>query len=221
MDQSKKKVFIGFDFSINKPAATLMHDGQYDFFIWPLDMKPEVKEKFEKYGVNVYARGLSHVEVKKMTSSELAYLHTKRSTDLANLITFSLTHYLISLGLLDREIWISSEGLSMASKGNQALNLATYKGVLLSKLYESFEGLHLETYSPITIKSIAGCASKEKRSKKEFMIEAFLDEGIDHPMLRGMRLGEFTKKKNYYDCIDDIVDSYFALKTMLVKTEQN
>jgi hypothetical protein len=33
-----KSIFIGFDFSMNKPAATLLYDKQFHFFIWPAEM---------------------------------------------------------------------------------------------------------------------------------------------------------------------------------------
>ena len=33
-----KSIFIGFDFSMNKPAATILYDKQFHFFIWPADI---------------------------------------------------------------------------------------------------------------------------------------------------------------------------------------
>ena len=31
-------ILIGFDFSINKPAATVLMDGKLKFFIWPIKL---------------------------------------------------------------------------------------------------------------------------------------------------------------------------------------
>ena len=83
-----------------------------------------------------------------------------------NLIVETLDHFLEFIAYVEpgAPIYISSEGLSYGSTGDAALNLATYKGVLLSKLYEHYKGrlYGLYTYSPITLKSIAGCAGKNK-----------------------------------------------------------
>ena len=78
--------------------------------------------------------------------------------------------------LTDYELYVCSEGLSYASKGDATLNLATYKGVLLSKIYEHY-GDHLArlyTYSPITLKATAGCSSKEDRADKTKMIKKYI-----------------------------------------------
>jgi hypothetical protein len=32
-----------------------------------------------------------------------------------------------------------------------------------------------------------------------------------------MQAGKFINKTNYINCVDDIVDSYWVLKTMLIK----
>jgi len=76
----------------------------------------------------------------------------------------------------DTPIYVSSEGLSFGSKGNQTENLATYKGVLLAKMYEHYFGrlYGLYTYSPITLKATAGCAGKNKIKTKTPMIDAFM-----------------------------------------------
>ena len=216
--QIPNQVNIGFDFSINKPAMTIEHKGIYDFFIWPLHMKDSLVEKYKKYDVNVFNRNLPSIDTKKMSSSEIAYEHTRRSTSLANLIVRSIVTYLANRRLSECKLNISSEGLSFGSSGDQALNLATYKGVLLSKLYEAFPIDYLGTYAPITIKKTAGCSSKEKRGDKKCMIESFLmNEKIQHKFQYGLRIGAFTLKVNYAECVDDLIDSYFALKTMKEK----
>jgi len=102
----------------------------------------------------------------KDKNSQIVLEHTIRSTELANLIVETLDHFLEFIAYVEpgAPIYISSEGLSYGSTGDAALNLATYKGVLLSKLYEHYKGrlYGLYTYSPITLKATAGCAGKNK-----------------------------------------------------------
>ena len=101
-----------------------------------------------------------------MENSQIVLIHTIRSTDLANMIIADIDSLIESAELDSPEIYVCSEGLSYDSRGDAGLNLATYKGVLLSKIYEHFgDNLkRLFTYSPITIKATAGCATKEARS---------------------------------------------------------
>ena len=161
-----KKIYIGFDFSMNKPAATLMLDERLYFYFWPLGITNAGIEKYRTANVRVVSRGLDSIEKKDKKNSQLVLIHTIRSTDLANLIVRDLDDFIAAhVGSDDSyELFIATEGLSYSSKGDATLNLATYKGVLLSKLYEHY-GLTLKrlfTYSPMTMKSVAGCAGKNK-----------------------------------------------------------
>lgn len=116
-------------------------------------------------------------------------------------------------------VYISSEGLSYASRGDATLNLATYKGVLLAKIYEHF-GDHLKmllTYSPITLKSTAGCAKKNQIKTKQPMIEAFKNINKNIPFKNKLFDESLKLKTNYYEGVDDLVDSYWALQTMIKK----
>lgn len=217
----ENNIYIGFDFSINKPAATIYHNRKFYFYFWPLDLSEQKQENYRKYGVTVHPRGLKSIDTKKTENSQLVLIHTIRSTDLANIIITDLDKLISELtGESPYNLYICSEGLSYASKGDATLNLATYKGVLLSKLYEHYnEQLRrLFTYSPISLKSTAGCASKEKKSDKLAMITSFIEHtGENFPLSVGLLSGELVLKKNFYEGVDDIVDSYWALQTMIKK----
>jgi hypothetical protein len=72
---------------------------------------------------------------------------------------------------------------------------------------------------PITIKSIAGCAGKKDKALKAPMINAFINDDfiLNNKFKENLISGILTAKTNYIPCVDDIVDSYWALKTMLIK----
>jgi len=73
--------------------------------------------------------------------------------------------------------------LSYGSKGDASLNLATYKGVLLSKIYEHYGDAlkRLYTYAAMTIKATAGCAGKKDKDIKMPMIDAFCRMAYETP----------------------------------------
>lgn len=214
-------LYIGFDFSINKPAMTVYYQGIIDFFIWPLKQN---KKDFEMYKDNhVYSvnRNLNSINSKMYTSSELTKIHTERSKFLADLIVETIFRYMDDNHISrDTGVHIASEGLSFGSVGDATLNLATYKGVLLVKLIENFNIKNLYTFSPVSIKALAGCATKEKRKDKNAMIYAFIKEDFINEHKFHKNVKTFIKKKNFAACVDDIVDSYWALKKMLVELEK-
>lgn len=218
-----ENIYIAFDFSINKPAATILHKGRLYFWFWPLKLSQKHCDTYAECGVHVTSRNLKSIDTKSTETSVLALLHTIRSTDLANLIISQLDEFFenqFGYSLTDSySLYVSSEGLSFASKGDATLNLATYKGVFLSKIYEHY-GDNLKriyTYAPNTLKATAGCASKELRKDKINMIKAFMKEPVNHPFKDALKNNTLRLKKNFMDGVDDITDSYWALKTMLEK----
>ena len=214
------KVLIGFDFSMNKQAATIYFRGQYYHYFWPLKITNKQQKMYEDADVSIVNRNMSSVDTKTVENSQLVLIHTIRSTELANLIINDIDDLITNkFELIDYELYVCSEGLSYASKGDATLNLATYKGVLLSKIYEHY-GDHLTrlyTYSPITLKATAGCSSKEDRADKTKMIKKYIAQNNDIKLRLCLANGYMKAKTNYIAGIDDLVDSYWALKTMMQK----
>ena len=235
----KNRLYVfAFDFSINKPACTVYRNifGEEDimFYIWPMELTKKEKAIYE--GIDNASGGTFTCKYRdldaiskdsKYSTSELALEHTKRSLHLANMIARDLDKLIGVIGEKDRVI-IASETLSFGSKGNSTLDLATYKGVLLGKLYETFHNVEMYAYAPGTIKSIAGCATKDKRGDKHAMIKAFLEEKLPSESFFATKLAshdlEYVKTKGksagdieYFHCVDDIADSYFTLKTVSEK----
>lgn len=216
------KVLVGLDFSMNKPAATVYFKGQYYHMFWPLKITGKQQELYEAAGVLVKNRNMESIDKKKIENSQLVLIHTIRSTDLANMIIEDLDNLIHNtLNLEEFELYVCSEGLSYASKGDATLNLATYKGVLLSKIYEHYDDelKRLFTYSPITLKSTAGCAGKQeiKDTKKVAMITKYSLQNNEIKLRKLIANGYMKAKSNYIPGIDDIVDSYWALQTMIKK----
>jgi len=236
--EMKNRLYVfAFDFSINKPACTVYRNifGKEDllFYIWPMELTKKERAAYEEIDrassqFTCECRDLEAISKdSKYTTSQLALEHTKRSSFLANMIARDLDKLVPIVGPHDRVI-IASETLSFGSKGNSTLDLATYKGVLLAKLYETMHNVEMYAYAPGTIKSIAGCATKDKRGDKHAMIKAFLEERLpkknelfirlaDHQLEYTKTKGKSAGKIEYFHCVDDIADSYFTLKTVSEK----
>lgn len=228
------KVFIGFDFSINKPACTIILNNKPKFFIWPINLTSKEQIRYSETDISVYNRNLEPVSKKgKNSTSNLVEEHTRRSVDLAEKIVDDIQNYIFTaLGEKDEwtgeyiirgslEEYISSEGLSFGSKGNSVLDLATYKGVLLAEIYRRMKPTKIFTYAPITIKKVAGVEKSKDFQEKFPMIEKFKNEPIDCIFKSMLTKGEMLAKTNYMHCVDDIVDSYFCCKTMYKKEKMS
>lgn len=218
-------ILIGFDFSINKPAMTVYYNNQYYHYYWPLKKLSKKHIKlYKEADVTVYSRNLESITKNNTESSLLVLTHTTRSLELCNKIIEDIEQLFMKLNIgKTYNLYICSEGLSFGSKGDATLNLATYKGVLLAKLYETFyhnlKGLY--TYPPIAIKSTADCAKKEDISNKHKMIEKYMQEDNNIKLREIIAAGGMKSKINYIQGIDDIVDSYWAVQTMIKKESIN
>ena len=74
-----KSIFIGFDFSMNKPAATLLYDQKFYHLIWPSDLSEKHQNIYKEHDVYCDSRGLSAVSTKDK-NSQIVLEHTNRST---------------------------------------------------------------------------------------------------------------------------------------------
>lgn len=214
-------ILLGFDFSINKPACTMYHNGEYSFFVWPHKISASHMFRYMTSGVTVIDRGDDSCHDRE--NSVMTFSHIQRASALAELIFGTIEDRIDNEGLQDCDIYLSSEGLSFGSTGASALDLATYKGIFLNRMWKGFgsrlKGIY--TYPPATIKKVAGCTSKKEHRDKNSVIHAFLKESLElnnNMFYRDMVADRFlNKNRNYIVCCDDIVDSYFATKTMITK----
>jgi hypothetical protein len=99
------------------------------------------------------------------------------------------------------------------------IQLGAYKYMLMNILRYDIPLSNMYTYSPISIKSIAGCG--KKGSTKADMIDAFIKNGPDCEFRRALiekpELFQTKKAKNWILLVDDLVDSYWAIHTIIKK----
>jgi len=205
-------IYIGFDFSCNKPAITVLKNNKLEFYFFPLEIDKISIQKLYDANINVFNRKRCEV-VDNATSSDKFRWHIKMANELSEYIINVLKPI-----IGDEEVSIAFEGSSFGSKGDAGLQLAGYRFILVNELGKLY-GLHnIYTYAPLTIKSVAGCASKDNRGK-DSMIKAFSVKDINHQFNNILKTNpEILKKKtNFVAGIDDLVDSYWVLQTMRIK----
>lgn len=213
------RAIFAFDFSLNKPAMTVLIDDKVDFYVFPMCMDSASEKALEDAGVHVLNRNLPRVHDISRDGNELIVNHTVRATALANMILDTILDICKNNKIMKDGAIIANEGFSFGSKGDAMLDLSGYKYILMEKFLE--KGFRrFKTYPPITIKSVAGCAKKGEGKTKDRMIESFRQNAQhSHPFIDAMRNrpDDLKKKTAWVECIDDIVDSYWNLMTVLRK----
>ena len=195
---------IGIDFSLNKPCACVYANNQYSFYAWPYDINKKTLLALKEAGVNVIDR--IETRDKLPSSSDKVRHDITNSSNLATLIIDTLKPF------INNKTIFSFEGSSFGSSGNIALQLTAYRYILIYKLTELIDVKNIYNYSPMTLKSIAGCSERGK--KKEDMIRAFISLNIKSPLTIALKEGKLKKPKcdKWIDNVDDLIDSYYALE---------
>ena len=215
----KHKPIFAFDFSMNKPAMACLIENELSFYIWPLSIDKVAQEKLDSCDINIVNRKLNPIKDKSLNESELIIEHVTRSTNLAKLIVGTILKIIRPYNYNIDDIIIANEGFAFAAKGDAALDLSGYKYILMKELIDNGFS-NFKTYSPITIKSTAGCA--KKGMKKDDMIIALGNEDNDlHLFIHTIRdHNDILKKKtSYVMCVDDLADAYWCLKTVVKKED--
>jgi hypothetical protein len=197
---------IGLDFSIKSPAATVIQDNEYHFYSWQWGLG-KIHEALKMAGVNVIVPK-PYTEYKGTESTFKERTFTAECDSLTDSITDSLKDFSGPYAI---------EGFSFGSTGNRLAQLSGYQHVLRYKMNKIFSNDNLWIFAPMTVKATAG----KGNFNKEKMMEAFMNS--DDPILLKSqffkalksRPEEFQKKNGAWNKpIDDIIDSYWVLKTL-------
>lgn len=213
----KHPPIFAFDFSMNKPAMCCLIENKISFYTWPLKNDNVTNQKLTSCDVIVIDRGLEPIKDKSLDESQLILEHVSRASNLAKFIVHDILEILEPYNYNIEDVIIANEGFAFAAKGDAALDLSGYKYILMKELIDNgFK--KFKTYSPITIKSTAGCA--KRGMGKEDMITALGKEDNDLHLFIHTIWGHneiLRKKTAYIHCVDDLTDAYWCLKTVVKK----
>jgi hypothetical protein len=198
---------IGIDFSIIKSAACILKNDEYIFISWPYNLSETHLEIYKNSPVRIIKR--TDIRQKTKNITEKVQFEVENSKYLARLILNVLRQY------LNGGAYIAFESLSYGSHGDVILQLSSYKGVLMQMLTEVIPVENIFTFAPTTVKHTAGCS--KKGMKKSDMIEVFKTRSTPFSLYLKENEEKFKTKggKNYIPHLDDFVDAYFVLETLL------
>ena len=202
---------IGFDFSINKPAACIWAKDQYHFYGWPYQPQKKLPKLYGDANVHILERTDDKIKGDNV-SSKMRY-EVKNARYLAELIFEDLSTF------LDKDTYIGFEGMSYGSSGDVVLQLGGYKYMIMDVFSRVVPLENMFTYAPTTVKKTAGCS--KRGLGKHAMIEAFMASPCNHDLKDALNEDRhsFMKKgfKNFVDHLDDLVDAYYVLETLREK----
>jgi len=210
---------LGIDFSLTSTAVTLKNSTEYVFYTFAREtaVKADVATSLKNSGVAVHLVPAEAPLPKKATITERERSSVEDAYVLINKIVDQFKY------LHDPITAYGIEGFSFGSTGNRLAQIAGYQWALRWEMRNI--GMSTENFwvfSPMTVKATAG----KGNFKKEQMIEAFINS--DDPLLQenGFWLAiknnpeQFqTKRGNWLKPIDDIVDSYWVLRTTELNKE--
>lgn len=200
------KTMTGIDFSIKSPAAVVLHKNKYHFFSWQWKLG-KVHEALKLAGVNVI---VPH-DYESFPGDESTYKERTFTTEcdsLTDSISKTLKKYAGPYAI---------EGFSFGSTGNRLSQLSGYQHVLRYKMNKDFTVKNMWIFAPMTVKATAG----KGNFNKEKMLEAFMNSEdpilLKTPFFQALKSmpEEFQNKKGaFLKPVDDLIDSYWVLKTL-------
>lgn len=219
-------MIISIDFSITSPGVCVIdNEKSLNFACFPYRdiVKDHIIESLEKSNVFCGIRERNEDKTSLITQSRF---HTGEAEKLTN----EIIKYLRTLNI-DKNNILIFEGFSFNSGGNRLAQISGYQFVARSLLLKEFSKLeHLFVYAPQSVKSVANAA--KKGMNKTDMMSSFLNHENYIPGLRNSIFyqnlsntpemfknipSKRTKKIVFQKPIDDIIDSYWLLKTYLFK----
>ena len=217
--RDEMKIF-GFDFSIAKPAMCYYDTDtkEMKFYCWPMETDKKSEEMLSACDIVVRNRGLIPMSDKNFDGQAMVIENTRRASELSLMIANDVKDLIGETDMND--VYVVTEGLSYASKGNQTLDLSGYKYAMLIELHRL--GIrNIATMSPVSIKHIAAVGIGKKLSyEKDFMISAIKETNpTAHKFIYTLINDEESLKKKtaFVKCVDDLVDSYWAVRSLCEK----
>lgn len=214
--------YFGLDFSINSPALCHFDGSKYTFYSFlnignrdlskPLPKSMSIYETLKGVGVDTifFRRDKKHADYSQDQILKIANAKNVAQT-IADLI--------FKLKGDDPQMVFAIEGYSYGSKGNSFIDLIQFNSVLRNEIYTRKSDVdEIVVVSPSMVKKEAGKGNANKNKMLEFFLES------DDELLACVDFFKWChenpeslldKKENVVKPVDDLVDSYFVLKTAL------
>ena len=207
---------IGIDFSLNSPGVTIEYDDRIKFFSffntegyeWD---RPNPLKKFTHHNaIRDFVTVVPYTRTKTDKKTPYADEQMAKMKD-ASMMT-ELIMKTISENIHGDKIMFSLEGFAYQSSGASFIDLILFNSFLRKGIIEKWGYDKLMIIAPSAAKKLAGKGNADK----EYMINAFRNNVLEDEKLAVTGLYEYanaiTDFKNVKP-VDDIVDSYFIMKS--------
>lgn len=223
-------IYVGVDYSIHSPAICILKNNTIHFISLAREgvASLEFYRKLFQFGIRVEATS-------KLLGSKKMLLNSREST-LDSLFlasnAISIIKEIAGKESDPTENVFVIEGFSYNSVGNRLAQISGYQFVFRNMLILSglidpdYINQNLWVFAPQTVKAQALVGRDDRNTIGKLpMIKAFREESLKTNQLKGLNKTPFwqeiknhpstfqDKKGNYLKPIDDIIDSYFVLKT--------
>ena len=200
--------YIGIDFSLNSPGMVIRTPDELHWRSFANNVKINNKpfryhkmfqEKIPNFLLHEYNRD------KSKNYSENEVLKIDSAHRISDLIMSEIVNW--------APCAIGFEGYSYGSKGNSLIDIVTYTSIVRSDIRRILPEAPFHVFSPTEVKKRAGKGNLNKWG----MLEAFLKEEIDDPMLQVLKdeQEEVFKLKDIPNPIPDLVDAYWVSLLLL------
>lgn len=210
---------IGIDYSLNSPSICINNDGQLSFVsLFNTDGVEWNREKpLKKFimhnSLSEFVMMVPYCRTQKEKDWTYPQEQCVKMND-AKMIGDMILHLLEPYFLND--IKMSLEGFAFASNGSAFIDLILFNSFLRKEIIDRLGSDKLEIVAPTSAKKLAGKGNADK----EYMINAFVSNVLNDNSLKETKLWKYlqTAELDFKNIkpLDDIVDSYFIMKSQTV-----
>lgn len=219
---NKEIILIGVDYSLNSPAICILKHNHYQWISHPVLNKIKKERELQK---EISELDDVNYKIQEHFISEGAY----EDSDLPKMMKYDiqagtmLQLLKFSIGpLKDIQLKVAFEGYSYGSRFTKTDNIielaaatTLFKKCMLQNLITETD--IYKVYSPKTIKKIAGNGNMKKRELFDvFINNKHKDQNLEKSFFWNY-CRQLTVGKKVPSPIDDMIDAYFVIQTLLVK----
>lgn len=207
---------IGIDYSLNSPAVCIDTGSRLEFLSFfnteghEWNRANPLKKFATHNAIAGYVRMIPYERTAKSKNRTYAEEQSAKMADaesMSRMITGALEPYFSGSDV------ISLEGFAFASNGAAFIDLILFNSFLRKELIRRLGPECLEIVAPASAKKLAGKGNADK----EYMVNAFRNNALGDPALAETGLWKYlqTAELDFKNIkpLDDIVDSYFILKS--------
>jgi hypothetical protein len=209
---------IGFDFSINFPAACISHD--FKTFKWVAVTNTKLSKSYLHFleGINLEFPDIHIVNLGEKNNKGLSYSDTERKKLQNQLLLVNTLIDTVLTKVSQKPIVVGIEGFAYGAKGNSLVDIVQTTGILKKTITDrlldnNLAGLFI--FSPSELKN----AISAKGNANKFEV---FNKFIEDPKIEAARDSALTKCLNKYSTdlvtsseikspFPDLVDSYLSV----------